>query len=342
MGPAITAGRFTGPGSAARRQPVGVTQRAPLPPTLGAVFTVSEARAAGVARNRLAAKDLAAPFHGLRTAAGVAGHTGREAVKARCVALSPVLRPGDRFSHLTAVALLNLPLPLGFADPTVHVSAVAPLTPLRRRGVTGHRTTNRSAWAPLGLPVSEPTQLFVELHALPLVDLVAVADAMVHVPRYRRRTDIRPLATVEQLIEVAVRHRGRGARALRTAAGLARTGVGSAFETRLRLLALSAGLPAPGTDLPVRDRSGALIGWFDMGWPERRLLLEYDGEQHRTDSRQYEHDQHRLESAHLADFRVIRVRRAGILASPERTKHRLRVAYEEAGRHEARRERKKA
>ncbi|WP_207455019.1 DUF559 domain-containing protein [Herbiconiux sp. SYSU D00978] len=316
--------------------PVGVNQRSALPPTLGRAFTVAEARAAGVTRNRLAATDLAAPFHGLRTPAAPAGLVGRAGAKARCLALEPVLRSGDRFSHLTAVALLDLPLPLGFADPTVHVSAAAPLTPLRRRGVTGHRTTDQGAWSPFGLPVSEPIRLFVELHALPLVDIVAVADAMVHVPRYRRATDIRPLATVEQLVEAAENHRGRGARALRTAAGLARTGVSSPFETRLRLLAVSAGLPEPETDLAVRNRSGNLIGWFDMGWPERRLLLEYDGEQHRTDSRQYEHDQYRLESAHLAGFRVIRVRKAGILASPGATQHRIRVAYEDSRQYDVR------
>ena len=38
---------------------------------------------------------------------------------------------------------------------------------------------------------------------------------------------------------------------------------------------LIAGLPKPTTQIPVRTRLGTF--WGDLGWPEWRVLVEYDG-----------------------------------------------------------------
>jgi hypothetical protein len=58
----------------------------------------------------------------------------------------------------------------------------------------------------------------------------------------------------------------------------------------LRLLFIDAGLPTPTTQIPVVEGRGKLVRVLDMGWEEFMVGAEYDGEQHRTDRRQYTKD----------------------------------------------------
>ena len=64
-------------------------------------------------------------------------------------------------------------------------------------------------------------------------------------------------------------------------------GAQSPKETWLRLLLIQAGLPRPQTQIPVRDEFGEAIAYLDMGWEDMKVAVEYDGEQHRSDRRQY-------------------------------------------------------
>ncbi|NCT92476.1 hypothetical protein GXB85_16185 [Cellulomonas sp. APG4] len=45
---------------------------------------------------------------------------------------------------------------------------------------------------------------------------------------------------------------------------------------------LAIGLPRPETQVPVATRLGTY--WADLGWPEARVLAEYDGEAKYTDA----------------------------------------------------------
>ena len=72
-------------------------------------------------------------------------------------------------------------------------------------------------------------------------------------------------------------------------------GAQSPKETWLRLLLIQAGLPRPRTQIPVRDEFGDLIAYLDMGWEDMKVAIEYDGDQHRGDRRQYTWDIRRLE-----------------------------------------------
>ena len=71
--------------------------------------------------------------------------------------------------------------------------------------------------------------------------------------------------------------RGNGATRVQALPGLIDPRAMSALESLCRLLLVLAGLPAPVTQLEVRDEDGTLVGMVDFGWPEARLLLETDG-----------------------------------------------------------------
>ena len=51
------------------------------------------------------------------------------------------------------------------------------------------------------------------------------------------------------------------------------------METRLRLLLVDHGLPAPQVQYALRDRYGDLLARFDLAYPAARLAIEYDGEE---------------------------------------------------------------
>ncbi len=84
-----------------------------------------------------------------------------------------------------------------------------------------------------------------------------------------------------------------------------RPGTDSAPETRLRLLLLEAGCPEPEVNGIVPTSRGAFHG--DLVFRDQRVIVEYDGEQHRTDDRQYSIDGDRLDAIMAAGWRVIRV-----------------------------------
>lgn len=68
---------------------------------------------------------------------------------------------------------------------------------------------------------------------------------------------------------------GRGARRARAVLALADGGAESVGETLARAALLAVGLPVPVTQLRVPTADG--VFWADLGWPELRLLAEYDG-----------------------------------------------------------------
>lgn len=49
------------------------------------------------------------------------------------------------------------------------------------------------------------------------------------------------------------------------------------------------------------------MGVVDMGWEAYRVAVEYDGDHHRTNRRQYAHDQNRLRKLEELGWIVIRV-----------------------------------
>jgi hypothetical protein len=113
---------------------------------------------------------------------------------------------------------------------------------------------------------------------------------------------------IEDVLLLAKRYRGaRGLKALRRVLPLVDGGAASPPETRLRLLFIDDGLPRPTTQIPICGDNGRLIRMADMGWEDYMVVVEYDGDQHRTDRRQYVKDIRVLSTVAEMGWIVIRV-----------------------------------
>jgi very-short-patch-repair endonuclease len=150
-----------------------------------------------------------------------------------------------------------------------------------------------------GVPVTSPARTALDLGCwYPTITAVAAIDALA------RATDIQA-ADVELLLQ---RYRGRrGIARARQVVGLFDAGAQSPKESWLRLVLMQAGLPRPQTQIPVRGEFGDVIAYLDMGWEDVEVAVEYDGDQHRSDRRQYTWDIRRLEMVERHGWIVIRV-----------------------------------
>lgn len=108
--------------------------------------------------------------------------------------------------------------------------------------------------------------------------------------------------TVTDIERIANRYPGaRGIRGLRDALHLVDGGAESPKETELRLLLVRDGLPRPVTQIPVGRRR------VDMGWPQWKVGVEYDGEHHWTGPDDYAKDIERLEFLAAQGWTIVRV-----------------------------------
>jgi hypothetical protein len=150
-----------------------------------------------------------------------------------------------------------------------------------------------------GIPVTSPARTALDFGCwYPTMTAVAGIDALA------RATEIKA-ADVEFL---ARRYPGRkGIARARQAIELFDPGAQSPKESWLRVVLIQAGLPRPQTQIPVLDEFGCPFAYLDMGWEEVKVAVEYDGEQHRIDRRQYTWDVRRLESLERLGWIVVRV-----------------------------------
>ncbi len=102
----------------------------PLPAHLPPVFALADAQDAGVTYARLRGRDVSRPYRGVR-----AQHESTGAV-ARAIAYLVKLRPGEHFSHATAIALAGGWIP-DRVRAEVDVSAARPTGRARGAGVPG-------------------------------------------------------------------------------------------------------------------------------------------------------------------------------------------------------------
>jgi hypothetical protein len=150
-----------------------------------------------------------------------------------------------------------------------------------------------------GVVVTSPTRTALDLGCwYPKMTAVAGIDALAGA------TEIKA-ADVELL---ARRYSGRrGITRARRAIDLFDAGSQSPKESWLRVVLMEAGLPRPQTQIAVHDEFGSAVAYLDMGWEDVRVAVEYDGEQHRTDRRQYAWDVRRLEMLERCGWIVVRV-----------------------------------
>ena len=140
-----------------------------------------------------------------------------------------------------------------------------------------------------GIPVTTRVRTAFDLgRYLPRAEAVARLDSLMH----------SQIFSIEDVLLLAKRYPGaRGLKSLRKVLPLVDGGAASPRETRLRLLYIDAGLPRPTTQIPIIEGRGRLVRMTDMGWEDFMVVSEYDGDQHRTNRRQYTKDVRSLRRA---------------------------------------------
>lgn len=306
-------------------------RRQPLPAHLPTSFSVASARAAGVTASRLRSADLRAPFHGVRVRADARASSSAEEVLADAAhAYAKRMPVGHFFSHVAAAVLWGLPLPLEvIAGRALDVCVHAPRRAPAGRGVVGHAVVPALAHVvrhPVhGIALSTPASTWAMLAVVMRNDrdLVAVADAVIRAPMHR--SDPAPLATRVQLEAAVAAGRRVGAARLRAVLPRAIPRSRSRAETWLRLILVDAGLPEPEANVDVVE-AGVWLGQVDLGYPALRVALEYEGEHHLTDPRQWAADIARYDRLAESGWRVIRVTKAEVFGRTDDLVERVRRA----------------
>lgn len=203
-------------------------------------------------------------------------HAGARAtrdVALRVKALSLWAGPGAVVSGPLAALAWDAECPVDHDEAIVprQLRAPRPDVVVRRGTVEAAETDWRYATL-----VTTPVRTAFDLAArLPLDDAVAAVDALA-----------RPWSFgADELARLVVHHSGaRGVEQVRRVLGLLDPAAESLMESRVRVRLVVRGVPAPVTQHPVRlpDGRGARL---DLAWPDMRVALEYDGEEHRTVTR---------------------------------------------------------
>ena len=276
-----------------------MTRRSSLPIALtSSPFSVESARETGVSAGRLRARDLRRPFRGVRVVDGVEV----DSLLAYAVRMSP----RAFFSHASAARLWGFPLPRRLNAGPIHVCVVKPDRAPRMSGVAGHHCQpgSVSIVTHRGLRLSDPIDTWCALSSqLSLDELVIAGDWLV-----KRKN---PLAELGELHERVAAFSGRpGARLLSVAATLVRARTDSPRETLSRLALMRAGLPEPAVNFEIRDTEGRFVAFGDLAFSQYKVLVEYDGAQHREDEEQFHRDVNRLDDIMQLDWRVVRINKS--------------------------------
>jgi len=138
------------------------------------------------------------------------------------------------------------------------------------------------------------------------------------------------LVTLPQLESHVQTHPGqKGVKRLRRAVRLADPRAESPMETRLRMELIRARLPRPSVQAELRDAAGDFIGRADLYYPDRRLVIEYDGDNHRDRLVADLRRQNAIVNAgyHLLRFTVADMRTTGSIAAQVRRARAMLARY---------------
>lgn len=254
-----------------------VVRAHPLPHALtGRPFRISDAREAGVSLGRLRAGDLEHSVWGVRRES-----TGTLALRGRCELVALRLSDDAFFTHATAALLWGAPLPFWLERrAAVDVATSPPSPPPHARGIRGHCLDLSSTDVVVvgGLRCTSAARTWCDLGAiLSLEDLVAVGDYLIH-----RRM---PFVSIAELRRVVATLTGRrGVKRLREALELLNDRAESRPESRLRVILVRAGFDQPTVNhVVVQTETGSTMR-LDLAFEREKLVLEYQGDYHRTPS----------------------------------------------------------
>ena len=234
-------------------------------------FRASQASKHGYGRGALRGRGVRRELRGVYVDAWV--ETG---LSTRIAAARLVLPADAEVDGVTALQLLGIEV--GTLGPLRLVTAHP--HQVRRAGLRVRRSTP-AVVAGAARPVAA---FLAAARDLDLVELVAAGDWLVRLQ----------LAAPDELVAAAARFRGRAAGHARRAAALVRRRVDSVQETRLRLAIVLAGLPEPEVN-PTMTVGGRRLGRVDLLLRRWRIVVEYEGDQHRVDRKQWNRDVWRQE-----------------------------------------------
>jgi very-short-patch-repair endonuclease len=246
-------------------------------------FTTAQADEHGFGRGALRGRTVRREVRGVYLPAWA-----DRSLTVRVDAARRVLPRDVRPDGVTALQLLGVEV--GATEPLRFVTAHP--HQVRRRGLRVRRSTPAVVES-----ATRPAAAFVAAaRELDLVELVAAGDWLVRLDR----------TTPEELVATAGTVRGPGSAHARRAAALVRRRVDSVRETRLRLALVLAGLPEPEVNPTVRAK-GRLVGRVDLLLRRWRIVIEYEGDQHRLDRKQWNRDVWRQECLVEDDHTLVRV-----------------------------------
>src|SRR5690554_348201 len=287
--------------------------RVPLPPHLALQpFTSRAGLQAGLGRGRLRGQDLARPYRGVHSPVDLL------TLRQRCEAFHLRMPEDAFFCSVTAALLMGVPLPARCeSSPLLHVGVPAPRRALAATGVIGHKLQVRERdLRMLGeLRSCSPELVWCQLGTvLSVPDLVAAGDYLIH---------WRSPRTTRAFLEAALQdHPGRrGKPALREAAALLNGRSESRKESHLRVILVQAHL----TGLVVNFVIETSGGWKyrgDLAFPQRKVIIEYQGDHHR-DPGQFRADMTRTSRLEADGWVVIQVN-ADDLRNPAELAQRIR------------------
>ena len=202
----------------------------------------------------------------------------------------------------------GLQIPLTADDRRVHLT-VPPATRIRSRADRQVHCATLPEWQVArrgGVVLTSPGRTWRDLASeLSAAALLAVTDQML-AREYPREAFQRILDGARGL---------RGVRTAREVLPVADALAGSPMESVLRWLVHEAGLTAPVLQHVVRGVHGEALGRVDLAWPERRVLIEFDGDVHR-ERRVFVNDLRRQNRLVLAGWVVLRFTSADVMGRP--------------------------
>lgn len=214
-----------------------------------------------------------------------------------------LLRPDVVGSLWTAARLFGLPVPRRITDSDLHVAGRESSSKINRPGVTLHRHRQIDAVDYFAIPLISVPQLMVEMAPmLYLSELVQMGDAAIS----KRFTG--PTTSVELMrSELGARKRVRSRKKLQQAISLVRYSVDSPMETWLRVWIVNQGLPEPQVHPVITCGLKNVVLHPDLGYPDLKLAIEYEGDHHRTSPGQFAADIERRQLLEAEGWTVLRV-----------------------------------
>jgi len=106
----------------------------------------------------------------------------------------------------------------------------------------------------------------------------------------------------------------------------------SPLETDTRLETRAAGLPESELDVEIRAAAGGrLLGISDMHYRAYRVLVEVEGDHHRTDPAQWARDIEKLAAYAAEGYETVRVTAAQVRTHPDKAVALIRAALIRGG-----------